>query len=383
MGSLGVLFGREARYIAGAIALLLAMILPTLVSADQTTDRSVELSSASAEATPVTYQVNFTSVGAAGAFVVDFCDESPLIGSTCTPPVGFSASAASSSTVGFTDVSALDANTLVVTGTIGAASPISVNIDNITNPDDAGTIYARILTYASDTDADEYTSTDLDGVDNLGGPIDDGGVAISITDTTSVSGAVLEALQFCVSGASITSANCVGAENTAPVLRLGEDVGGVVALQPGTISEGNIYTQISTNAASGAVVTMKSNNSCGGLKRVGETVCDIAPATTAVTGTSSTFGMRLFTDTDPGGVTPSGVFQIAGGSGYDGTSFLLNFDDNDVTGVTSTYGDPILNTNSLPAYNKNMRLNFGASANVNTPAGNYATDLSLIATGTF
>ncbi len=376
MGSLGVLFGQKARYIAGAIALLLAMILPTLVSADQITSRSVELSSSSAQATPVTYQVKFTSVGAAGAFVIDFCDESPLIGSTCTPPTGFSASAANSSTVGFTDVSALDANTLVVTGTIGASTAITVDLDDITNPDDAGTIYARILTYANDTTADAYTST------TPGTYVDDGGVAIPITDTASVSGAVLEALQFCVSGATIT-ANCASADATAPVLRLGEDVGGVVALQPGTISEGDIFTQISTNAASGAVVTLKSNNECGGLKRVGETVCDIAPAATAVTGTSSTFGMKIFSDTDPGGVTPSGTFQIAGGSIYDGTDFLFNFDDGDTTGVTSTYGDPILNTNSLPAYNKNMRLNFGASANVNTPAGNYATDLSLIATGTF
>ena len=379
MGSLGVLFGREARYIAGAIALLLAMILPTLVSADQITDRSVELSSASAQAELVTYQVSFTPPQAGEAFVVDFCSESPLVGSTCTPPLGFSATGATSSTLNFTDVNVLDANTLVVTRATPwtAGVPIEVELDGITNPDDAGTIYARILTYTDDLVADAYTST------VPGSYTDDGGVAIAITDTTSVSGAVLEALQFCVSGQSIT-ANCANAAGLAPVLRLGEDVGGcVVALQPGTISEGNIYTQISTNAASGAVVSLKSGNTCGGLKRVGETVCDIAPAATAVTGTSATFGMRILADTDPTGVTPSGTFQIAGGSGYNTTEFLFNYAGDNTTGVTSTYGDQILNTNSLPVYNKNMRLNFGASASVNTPAGNYATDLSLIATGTF
>ena len=386
MVSLGVLFDRKVRYFAAAIALLLAMILPTLVSAAQITSRSVALSSASANADNVTYQVKFSSVAAAGAFVVDFCSESPLIGSACTTPSGFSASAATSSTVGFTDVSALDANTLVVTGTVGAATPITVDLDGIDNPTNDGTIYARIITYSADVEqADDYLSTDLNGTDNDGVPIDDGGVAIPITDTTSVSGAVMETLQFCSASVAIT-ANCANAGANAPVLRLGQDVGGEVALQPGVISEGNIYTQISTNASSGAVVSLKSGTPCGGLMRVGAAGCDIAAAqSTAVTLNSATFGMKILAGTDPSdnGVVPSGALQIHSGSIYDGTSFLFNYVSGNASGVTSTYGDAILDTNSLPANNKAMTLKFGASANSTTPAGNYANDISLIATGTF
>src|SRR6478735_8199180 len=111
MGSLGVLVDRKARYIAAAVAILLAMILPALVSAAQITSRSVVLSSSSANADDVTYQVKFTPPAAGSAFVVDFCQESPLVGSACTTPAGFTAASADSATTNFTDVSALDANT--------------------------------------------------------------------------------------------------------------------------------------------------------------------------------------------------------------------------------------------------------------------------------
>lgn len=384
MGSLGVLFDRKARYIAAAVALLLAMILPTLVSADQITSRSVALSTASADADGVTYQVKFTPVGTGSAFVVDFCQESPLVGDTCTAPVGFDASGATSATTNFTDVDSPTSNatnSVVVTRSSAwsAAAPITVDLDNIDNPTNDGTIYARILTFSSDTVADAYTST------VPGAYTDNGGVAIPITDTTSVSGAVLETLQFCAASETIT-ANCADAGDNAPVLRLGEDQGnGVVALNPGQISEGNIYTQISTNAASGAVVSLKSGTPCGGLMRVGAAGCDIAAAlNTAVTGNSATFGMKIVAGTDPSdnGVTPSGAYQI-NGSFYDGTNLKFNYVAGNASGVTSTYGDQILNTNGAPANNKAMTLTFGASANNTTPAGNYANDISLIATGTF
>lgn len=51
-------------------------------------------------------------------------------------------------------------------------------------------MYARILTFASAALADAYTS------EVPGTSIDQGGLAISITDTSSVSGAVLESMQF-------------------------------------------------------------------------------------------------------------------------------------------------------------------------------------------
>jgi hypothetical protein len=61
----------------------------------------------------------------------------------------------------------------------------------------------------------------------------------------------------------------------------------------------------------------------------------------------------------------------------------MNYVSGDATGVTSTYGDPILNTAGAPANNQNMPLTFAASINNNTPAGDYSATLGLIASGTY
>ena len=366
-----------------SVAAIVPSLAPALASADQVASRSIALSSSSKAATNVTYQVNFTSVGSAGAFVVDFCSDSPIIGQTCTAPTGFSASSAASTTSGFTDVSALDANTIVVTGTIGAATAISVDVTGITNPTNAGPLYARIVTYDTDVHADAYQS------DNLGtGNVDDGGVAISITDSVGVSAAVLETMTFCVSGASggtnPITAGCTGTL-VAPTLTLGETVGSTKALTSSAVSTGDIYTQISTNAAGGAVVSLKSGVPCGGMKRVGAAVCDIAPALqTDIAAGQAKFGVVANADsaTDTA-LSANGTFQIVPASGYDGSAYALNYVSGDATGVTSVYGDPILNTNGTQPSNRNMKLTFGASITNNTPAGLYSADLSLVATGTF
>jgi hypothetical protein len=60
----------------------------------------------------------------------------------------------------------------------------------------------------------------------------------------------------------------------------------------------------------------------------------------------------------------------------------MNFVDG-TTGVTSTYGDSLLDTANLPVNNKNVQITFGASVSNLTPAGLYSADLSLIATGKF
>lgn len=375
------LLGRNARYIVVALALVLAVILPTIVSAAQLTQRSIALSSSSADADGVTYTVQFTPPSNAAAFVVDFCSNSPAVGQPCTAPVGFSASSVSSTTVNFTDVAALDANTVRVTGSITQPTPVSVNLDNINNPTNSGTLYARIVTFDTVVNANAYESEVVVAGYQMTGKVDEGGAAIAITDTVGVSGAVLESITFCVSGAAITDA-CE--TTTTPVLSLGEQVGDVYALQPGTVSEGSIYTQISTNAASGAVVNLKSSAlDCGGLVRAGApTSCDIGPALTdGVDGTAARFGVRVLPGADLAGAT--GLFQAATASAYNGTSYTLNFAAGNATGVTSVFGDPFLDTGNAPANGKNMELNFGASVTNDTPAGLYSTDLSLIATGKF
>ena len=377
---------RRVAYVAAAFMLLFTTLISTFASAAQVSERSITLSSSAADANDLTYQVNFTSVQSAGAVVIDICENTPLFGEDCDTPNGFAFTGATVPTAGFTDESVLDANTLRVTGTVAAATPISFEITSVDNPTAAGTIYARIVTFDNATNADAYVSNTA--AEGAGGVRDTGGVALSITPSIAVSGSVLESMTFCVSAAAPTL-NCGGV--TPPTLALGEDVGnGVIALTPTALSTGSIYTQISTNAASGAVVRLKSSTTgCGGLARAGAASfaagCGIAPAGMGgtVAQNEAKFGVIAASAADPSGGAPSGTFRIANASGYSATLYKLNYVSGDATGVTSTYGDPFLDTNDAPINNRNMQLTFAASATNTTPAGKYSADLSMIATGKF
>jgi hypothetical protein len=391
MSSFGV-FNRQVRRIGVLVALLVATIVPalvpSLVAAATVTERSISLSSSSKSATGVTYRVSFKPVVDADAFVVDFCSDTPIIGQSCTAPTGMVTSSATSSTSGFTDVAAVtnggSHNTLrvVSTTTMTAGVAVTVDLEGITNPSTTDPLYARIVTYdggsaTATTSANGYTSVNPDAA---GTHKDDGGVAISITDTVGVSGAVLESMTFCAASVTITQ-DCGDANTHLPTLKLGETVGGTVALVPGTTSTGDIYTQISTNAASGATVWLKSGVACGGLKRLEVATCDITPSVDGISAADAEFGVKTAASTTDTGSNASGTYQAT--NGYNSSTYLLNWISGNATGVSSAYGDQILNTANAPVNNKNMKLTFGAQINNSTPAGLYSADLSLIATGKF
>lgn len=388
MNSLKI-FNRQVGIFAAAAALLLAVIVPAIVSAAQLTERSIELSSSSINASGVTYNIKFTAPNAAGAIVVDFCGNSPLIGQSCALATDFSASAVTlGAATGFTPtaVSASSAQTVVVTGPITAGSQVTVALGGIHNPSVVGPLYARIVTYDTAANAADYVSTETagTGAGKDANRVDEGGAAISITNTIGVSGAVLESMTFCVS-AEVISKDCAGA--TTPTLKLGEPVGDTVALIPTAISQGTMWTQLSTNAASGAVVSLKSSaENCGGLLRAGApTACNISPAQRAnIAAGEAKFGVKTSAATNGTGATnPTGTLQAAPNTGYGATDFALNYTIGNTQGVTSTFGDLFLDTDGAPVNNKNMQLTFGASVSNDTPAGLYSADLSLIATGKF
>lgn len=383
-------FNRQTKAIALLAVLLVATLVSTLASAATITARSIELSSSSKAATGVSYKVDFTAVGSATGFVIDFCSNTPLLGQACTPPPGLSVTAATTSDA-TKDGTNTTANKFVGTKAISAGAQ-TITLAGVTNPTAAGTIYARIVTFNSNGQ-ENYNSTTT-GASNPGpNVVDDGGVAIAITDTVAVSGAVLESLTFCLSGAAIPK-DCDtgngGAALTAPVLVLGENTGGVVALNAQNVSTGTVNTQISTNAVSGAVIRLKSSASdCGGLVRAGAASntagCGIAPAlNTGISAGQAKFGVRTGAVTDSATVTDaSGTLQAVSGSNYNDTTYVLNYAAGNATGITSVFGDPFLDTNNAPINNKNMALTFGASVSNNTPAGLYSANLSMIATGKF
>lgn len=388
------IFDRRVGSIIAVAALLFAAVMPSMVFAAQATTRSIALSSSSADADDVTYDVKFTpATSGAGAVVIEFCSNSPLLADDCTPPdAGFDASGATTTSANFTmGTKTTNKVILTVSPTLSAGTATEIVLDHINNPTAAGALYARIATYDNATDAgNKYPS--MEATD---GYKDNGSVAMSITPTIGVSGAVLESMTFCVSGETI-AAGCAGGgahapSLTAPTLRLGQDLGnGVVALSS-TLSEGSIYTQLSTNAVSGAVVRLKSSaTNCGGLKLVGSSDasnCYIHPALqtgVATNDTTAKFGVE--TTTAAGVGTSSGTlrpYDDGTGAYYGNSAYALNGAADNLTGVTSQYGDPFLDTNSAPVNNMGMQLKFGAVVTSETPAGLYSADLSLIATGKF
>lgn len=369
-------------------ALVLATITPGLVpafaSAAQLTERSVALSSSSKSNSGTQYKVNYTAAASAGAVVVDFCSNSPLVGFTCDKPVGLVTTSATTATSGFTlsQTAASGDNAVVLTGSISGATEFTIG--GITNPSAVGPLYVRIVTYDTKEHAEDYTATNVN--DNGSGALDQGSAAVSITDTIGVSAAVNETMTFCVAGAAITAANCAGANALAPpTVKLGE--ASTNALSSQAVSEGSIYSQISTNAAGGAVVALKSGNQCGGLKRAATAanVCDIVAANdnSGITANQARFGIKVAPGSDPSGAT--GAFNITGGASpfYSGSIFKLNYTSGGASGVTSPFGDPVLDTAAAPANSKNAQITFGASISNDTPAGLYSNDFSLIATGKF
>lgn len=376
---------RRAGSVFAVAALVLSTALPGLASAATVTERSIELSSATKNADNVTYNISFktdTGTSSTEAFVVDFCDNTPLIGEPCstTNLTGFTT--ASVATAGPNSVTSVDANTVKVTlgSAVAAEGAVSVPLTGIHNPQTAGTMYARITTYATAAAMNAAAPAGYDTATSVGtNKQDEGGVALSFNDSIGVSAAVMESLQFCMSKAAIGN-NCdfTGTPYEAPTLKLGREVEtGVFALDSQDIYTGIVNTQLSTNAVGGAVVNVKSNQQCGGLHRAGaaSNLCDIVGAGTtgSITAGQAKFGIMTgtaITDATDGDFGPTGTYASG--------SYRL-----DNAGVLSAYGEPILTTNSKPANNRNMQLTFGASAANNTPAGNYSAALSLIATGKF
>ena len=361
------------------VAVLIA-IIPMDASAGQVTNRSITLSSASMGATNVSYKVAFTPEAPAGAFVVEFCSNSPLVGQTCEAPAGFDAAGASSTTSGFSDVAG-STNRIQVAGDLPNGQPVSVVVNGITNPATEGQMYGRIVTYDTKQHASAYQSTDI-GV----GAKDSGGVALAISKSIALSGTVQETLQFCVSGQAI-AADCSG--TVAPSLKLGQKIDDTITiLLPEQINEGDLYTQITTNALNGAVVRLKSNAlNCGGLLRAGApAACDIKPATSGGINPSNheaQFGIKTSLSTNSPSPSATGQYRPAVGSIYSDTTFAMNYIAGNASGVTSLFGDPLLDTAGAPANNKNMKLTFGVTIANETPAGDYSADISLIATGRF
>jgi hypothetical protein len=387
-------FRREYVAMTLSVGALLAVsaqgLLPLTVSAAEISSSSVALSNDTVSATSVHYKVTFTPTSTAYGYILDFCDNSPVVGVSCTAPAGFDVTGVGdgSGTSPAATVSdfASSASTVKVVQALTASTPTTVELTGITNPNYATSsstgFYMRVITYDNSTDLDAYDASTAEA--GAGGVQDTGGFAMSTVDQISVTGTVPETMLFCVSGTAINQ-DCDASTGSITVPNLALGTNDILATN--APSTGSLYTQISTNAASGAVVDLKSNESgCGGLELVGSGACNISPAPSSgfndSTADTPDFGIKTTTATATSGDSFA-TGALVPETGYGTDHYYMDYVAGNGSGVTSPYGSPLLDTSGAPVNNENMQLTFGAESSPNTPAGLYTATLQMIATGTF
>jgi hypothetical protein len=410
---------RRPKALAAAVLLFIASIMPVIsqgtVSAyGLITARSIEMSSSAASATGLSYLVTFTAAttGTVKSFVVDFCDNSPILNDTCTATVGTNVPDLGASptvtttgagvgnlTGGPWTAAQLNSNrTLTLTSSTGmtltSGNSYFFTITGVTNPSNAvGTFYGRILTFPNDATsnyAGGYTTTNLDT--NI--PTDAGGVALSTAAQITVTSKVQEQLDFCMYVNATATFNSCSVSGTAVTLG---DTNGVLSVTGPFVNRLTRYN-VRTNAQSGVIIRMK-----------GTTLTHPNAYTISATGGGNgaatnpgneQFGICTFRDTGggaaglaavdgydgdgAGGLDESDCFGTTqsagtGTTGGDNGAFF-RFDDSG-TGTTSTYGDPIA-TKTAGDFSTGVIAMLGNIA-YTTEAGIYTTTLTFIATGTY
>jgi hypothetical protein len=385
--------GSLAAAVAVVLGALVPAISPLVSAAGQVQVRSIQMSDSTPSQTGVTYKVTFTpATTGAESMVIDFCNDGSIIGSSCTPPVGFDASSAIFTSVtgmtgwdvdgtpGFASASTIAIHDTSAPTNVLGTSAISFELDGVTNSSDLGTFWARVYTYNDDSYGGGTPTGYVDPTDLGTGMVDYGGFAMSTATLINISATVMETLTFCTSKvAPGPLCGASGQATTAPNLTLGHGTPQVLdSTQPDTDTA---YFQISTNAVAGALIRMKSHNACtnGGLSRDGGATCPIAGqgATPDAFATPNVaqFGLNVTNGTGGTG-TVNAVAPYSTASNY-AMDTTLNND------VSAAYGTVIANTGGTATASVNTLLTFAAQAAVTTPAGVYSVNESLIATGTY
>jgi hypothetical protein len=399
---------RRIAYAMAALALFAGVAYPALRpavanAAAQLAARSITLSDSGVSAgtitsgvgsgLAVTYKVGFTTSVTAQSLVIDFCENDPIISDTCdntTTVLGMNASTAALTGVTGNITSpgwAVTASQYQVklaksTGSAASIGSQVFNLTGITNPTHLGTFYARIYTFSDNTWGG--TTTPYSSATALGDYKDYGGIALSTNQIITITARVQETLAFCVSGASpslwITKNDCSDAiAATAPSLILGHGAPTAI-LDTSATDTGTVYSQISTNATTGIVISMRNSNGCGGLSANGGATCDI-PATGGATPSAIASGTAAFGVYCTNGVPDTfGIGTVTADPNYnDGTATHYGMDTANVSG---TFGDKIASS-TAPVYRMDNSYTFAATASLTTPAGIYTANLDLVATGTF
>lgn len=347
-------YGRTA-----AAKLLACVFVATLVlnawplqvaRADQIAPRSLTLSDSQGASHNVVYKVTvgFPSTALVGSIRIQFCSNTALVDDSCIAPFGFDASATSlvsqSGATGFSLSASSTANELILTRPPAAQLPVTgtYEFNNITNPSNAGSYYARVYTYSSS--------------DASGPFVDAGGLAFAIDRSFAVSGEVPPYLTFCV-GESITGIDC----NTAT-----EAFSDLGDLTPVVTSAAQTQFLVATNAQNGYSTWVMGTTMTSGNNTIAPMSGGVAQKGVAQ------FGMNLRANSNPAvGLDPTGPGVGSVAANYNVPNhFRFN------------PGDTVA-TSALPDDARKYTVSYIVDVAANQPGGVYSTTLTYVCLANF
>ncbi len=331
---------RRILYGASSLMLTLFSLMATAGTAQaaQLTARKLTLGSSAASAS-TTYTFNFTAPSSTvlQSFEAVICTTAS---GACTTPAGFSVSSATLASqptnlgdaAGWT-ISTATAGRLRVSKSGNAAAPtagITVSFAGVTNPSATNSsFYARMTTYS---DAAWTTA------------VDSGTVASSTAGQVTITASVDETLTFTLASSTVALGSLTAA----------------------TTGSGSTTMGVSTNAASGYVVTVS-----GGTLTSGANTITALSSNAASTQGSSQFGLNLVANTTPAiGSNPSGGTGAAAANYNTTNSFRF------------VSGDTVASS-SGPSNATTYTMSYIANIPGNQAAGQYSATHTYTATATF
>ena len=294
------------------IALILVLNSSVTLAGIQVQDRYDELSNSQA-GVESTHKIGFTMTNTTtpvGSILIQFCDNSPLQGQPCSFPVGMNinsaAFSAQSGNTGFSLASASGGQLLLTRNpVVPSATANSYTFNGITNPSSPGEYFVRIQTFSS--------------TDGSGPYVEQGGIAIAIISTFTISSIVPPYLTFC-GGIVVQNLNCgdaVGSE-----INFGD-------FSPYATSDATSQFVVATNAQHGFNVTVNGSTMASG----NFTIPGLKTPTPSLVGTSQ-FGINIVANNKPN----VGSFQTGNSAGSPTAAYGIqnNFTFNDGDTVVSS-----------------------------------------------
>jgi hypothetical protein len=304
----------------------------------------------------------------------ELCD-SPLEAVSCSSPSGATLASATAGSQSGTDITNqygtpayisttavtfkhATGNTLLSTHAV--TFPVQV-IHLPTNPNTS--FYFRITTYNSDTTFNGTTEVDY------------GAMAESTTQTLDVSANVQESLVFCTG--TNTPADCTGM--TGSTVKIGSNPGTDNVLLLGTATGGTSSMYITTNAASGYVITYQAGefSKDGGTTNIAKANNQTLAACASGSTNGDCFGINLRDN-----ATPNVGTDVTGASGFVSPTYSTGYGTADNFKFVNGSAQQVASA-ATPTVQTQYTVTYAAQAGTTTKPGAYSNTFTWIATGTF